>query len=491
MQQTIPARTWSWLRRNPLAPVLVIVAVVVRIHASGGLKGLIGYVLGNDPGIYFGAASGLVHGLMPYRDYTLVHPPGVAVFLAPFAWLAEVVGDPRAFAIARFSFIVLGAINTLLVYLVAAKVGRAAAIVAAAFYCVLPGPIWVERTTYLEAPMLTATLLGLLLYARKQPPRKVWLILAGIAFGIAISFKLWAAIPFLVIAIAYAMRHSIKNALWFAGSTVVAAGVIMLPFFAAAPSQMIDRILFDQAGREAVDRGLARLEYMFSVNEFQTDQASLKRQLLIVAVLVLMMVVCWIFERRSRLWVVLFGVQVLVGAGVPVFFGGYRSYYAIGLVLLAGTTAQLVWNLARRWWESQRRVPALASAAVVGLVLAGGWFFLLTERSLDPGHKAEVGLLSRTVAQGHCVSSWNPAWMIASNSLNRTLDNDCAFEVDLGGSRYGLTEAEFVQRRWEYLNSGDYVFVLRSEANAEQLTGRPRLVRNSNTVLFGPRPEGP
>lgn len=480
--------TWEWLRRNPLAPVLMVLAIVMRVHASGGLRGLASNVLGNDPGVYFGAAAGLVHGLMPYRDFTLVHPPGSAVFLAPFAWLGEHIGDQHAFATARAAFILLGAINTLLVYLVASRVGRVAAISAAAFYCVLPGPIWVERTTYLEAPMLTATLVALLVYGLKPPVLRRWLIVAGIVFGIAITFKLWAAVPFLVIAIGFGFRHSIRAALIFLASTAATAAVIMLPFFIAAPSQMIHRLIFDQIGRAPVDRGINRLGYMLSVFRFQADAHSKTVGLVLVVVLIAVMLICWLFERRSRLWVALFAVQVVVALSVPVFFGGYRAYYATGLVLVLGVIVQLVWNQSRRWWESQVRVPALVVTVVTGALVLAGLSFVVIKRPLSPGYRANVALISQTVEHARCVTAWNPEWLTASNSLSRSLSNGCDFEADVGGAKFRMNAAQYAQFRVQLFTSGDYTFVPKAEHALPALQSWPIAVKQGPALLLGPKP---
>ena len=46
---------------------------------GSGLFGIGGY----DDGVYFGSALGLVNGLMLYRDFVMLHPPGVTLALAP------------------------------------------------------------------------------------------------------------------------------------------------------------------------------------------------------------------------------------------------------------------------------------------------------------------------------------------------------------------------------------------------------------------------
>ena len=58
--------------------------------------------MGNyDDGVHFAAALGLVNGLLPYRDFLLLHPPGVVLALAPFAALSWLIGEPDAMAVSR------------------------------------------------------------------------------------------------------------------------------------------------------------------------------------------------------------------------------------------------------------------------------------------------------------------------------------------------------------------------------------------------------
>ena len=73
---------------------LAIVAFVVRLMPvllGGGLQGLHGY----DDSVDL-VARALVHGALPYRDFLLLHPPGMILGLSPFAVLGVLTGDrPR------------------------------------------------------------------------------------------------------------------------------------------------------------------------------------------------------------------------------------------------------------------------------------------------------------------------------------------------------------------------------------------------------------
>ena len=47
-----------------------------------------------DDGVYLGAALRLVHGVLPYRDFVLVQPPGLILVMTPVAALAKWTGTP-------------------------------------------------------------------------------------------------------------------------------------------------------------------------------------------------------------------------------------------------------------------------------------------------------------------------------------------------------------------------------------------------------------
>lgn len=97
-----PRAGWGW------AVSLAALAFVVRLGSvlrGGGLFGRIGY----DGSVYYAAASALARGLLPYRDFLLLHPPGIALLLLPFAALGRLVGDAGGYALARLAWFGLGA----------------------------------------------------------------------------------------------------------------------------------------------------------------------------------------------------------------------------------------------------------------------------------------------------------------------------------------------------------------------------------------------
>ena len=101
-------------------------------------------------GVYFAASQQWVHGQWPYADFLMVHPPGIVLFLAPFAALADVVPDGVAAGLARTAMSALGATSAVLVALLLRPYGRAAAIAGSVLYAVWSATVWAEWAILLE-----------------------------------------------------------------------------------------------------------------------------------------------------------------------------------------------------------------------------------------------------------------------------------------------------------------------------------------------------
>jgi hypothetical protein len=98
-----------------LAAGIVVVAAAVR---SAGLTldrawtGVVDY----DDGVYLLSAQRLAHGDLPYRGLRVRASAGVLLVLQPSAWLADVVSGPAVLAAARVLVVLLGCLNTALVW---------------------------------------------------------------------------------------------------------------------------------------------------------------------------------------------------------------------------------------------------------------------------------------------------------------------------------------------------------------------------------------
>jgi 4-amino-4-deoxy-L-arabinose transferase-like glycosyltransferase len=137
------------------------------VFRSDGFHALAGY----DQGVYYAAADAFVHGRQPYDGFLLLHPPGIMLFLSPFAALGSVTSDATGMAVARFAVILLGTLNAVLVTGIARRFGPVAAIVGGFFYAVWAPVVLLENQTRLEPLGNTCLLLALvaLLRGRAKP----------------------------------------------------------------------------------------------------------------------------------------------------------------------------------------------------------------------------------------------------------------------------------------------------------------------------------
>ena len=191
-----------------------IFALAVTVRLTGVLRAAGLYGLGNyDDGVHFAAGLGLVNGLLPYRDFLLLHPPGVVLAMAPFAASSWLIGEPDAMAVARVSWILLGGVNAILCGLVLRPLSRVAGLLAALFYALSIGAVYGEHTTLLEAPATTVLLLGLVITRLPGPGDGIHTrhyALAGLLLGLSPVLKIWGVVAVLVVVRCPALHWSVR-----------------------------------------------------------------------------------------------------------------------------------------------------------------------------------------------------------------------------------------------------------------------------------------
>ena len=167
------SRAWLWAVAVAVAAFLFRLVPVLR---GGGLFGFGNY----DDGVYYASATGFIHGLLPYRDFLLLHPPAITLLLAPFAAVAQLTSDSYGFAAARVAWMLLGAANAVLIWKILRPIGLIAAAFGGFGYAVFYPAIYSDNSTLLESPATTALLIAILLLqplvhdrlvASRQSPR--------------------------------------------------------------------------------------------------------------------------------------------------------------------------------------------------------------------------------------------------------------------------------------------------------------------------------
>ena len=234
---TLPQRSRSWLIIVGVVVAVALAARLVPMLRGGGLFGL-----GNsDDGVYYASAIALVHGQLPYRDFLLLHPPGIVVALAPFAALGRLIGEHEGFALARLGWVLLGAVNAVLVSRILRPIGLVGAALGGLCYAVLYPAVYVEWTTQLQGLGNTLLLVSLLLLSKGRTARlgtTATLILAGSLLGAAATVKIWGVVAVLLVVGWQFFALGARRAALVLGGAALGATAVCLPFFLAAPGRM-------------------------------------------------------------------------------------------------------------------------------------------------------------------------------------------------------------------------------------------------------------
>ena len=227
--------------------VVFVTALLVRlIPARHGV--LVDY----DEGVYVTGALLLGKGLVPYRDYVFLHPPGIILAVAPWA-----LGGPLfALQAARVVSSVVGALNATLV---ARLVGGRAALPIALFWVVWPEVVWSERGVYLEPLMSCAGLGALVVITRFPSLRRA--TLAGVLCGLSVLLKSWGAVWCLV-AFLSCPQPLRRRLVLCAVATVT---VLLLPFLVLSGAELMNQVVLAHVGRppDGELSRISRLREMF------------------------------------------------------------------------------------------------------------------------------------------------------------------------------------------------------------------------------------
>jgi hypothetical protein len=455
--------------RPPLLPGTVATALIAAVIAGlafwiryrlltngGGLGGDNRY----DDGVYYAAADALVHGRLPYRDFLFLQPPGIALVLAPVAWLGSVTSDPHGIVIGRTAFLALGSVNAVLVAAICRRFGPAAAIVAGVGYAVFHPAAYAERTMLLE-PVGTAGLLVALLLTQGRPARsRVAVALAGAALGLAVATKIWYIVPAVLVALLLRDRR----ALVLAGGFTATLAAAVLPFLAAAPTAFVRQVVVDQLTRipTQVWPPARRLASMLAL---RTEGHLVLLKLAVLLLVIIVLAVLALTMPEARRYVVLSAAAVAVLLASPSYFTHYGALLSPPLAITVGAGVQRLIRLLRR-------TPL--QVALVTLALLG---FALLNRHIDTdGTSVPIPAAALRPAAARvtgCVTSNDPIVLAELNVLSRDFRRGCEVWIDVTALTYdrdkmthhdGSGVPRHLNPRWQrdlraYLLSGDAVIV--------------------------------
>jgi hypothetical protein len=255
-------------------PVILVIAAATAVGLALRLWQLSrpGYLFGvteYDDGPYFGSAVRLVDGVLPYRDFILVQPPGITLLMVPAALAGKVAGTAWGMAAGRILTALASSAGIALAGLLVRHRGAPAALVACGVLAVYPDSVAAAHTVLVEPWLVLCCLAGAVAVLdgdriTASTRRLAW---GGAAFGVAGAVESWAILPVLTL---LGLCCSEGTARWrragvFAGGVAAGFAVPVLPFATLAPRRFYDSLIVAQVGPRAGVRRVpvfARLQEM-------------------------------------------------------------------------------------------------------------------------------------------------------------------------------------------------------------------------------------
>jgi len=451
-----PAAAAAWpVRPGVVIAVAALLGLGLRIFQltrPGYLTGFTQY----DDGVYIGNALRLVNGVIPYRDFAMVQPPGSMLLMVPAALVGKAFGSMSALATARILTVGADTANVVLVGLLVRHRGPLAAGVASGGYAVYPAALNASQSLFLEPWLNLFCLLGAVLLfdgdritglgasggPDRHPHRALW---AGVCFGFAATVKIWAAVPALV-AWALCARGARgvwgggqpphergdpwgspprgKAALSFAGG--FAAGIVVpcLPFEILAPSGFgrtvfVSELVQATHGRVGANPRVADITGIIGMSSVGVNPR-IWQGVMAAAVLLLFVVTAWVRARRAGFrataldWFAFVTTIVVTGMlfSPSEWYVHYAAFAGPFLVILLGLSAARFFTPRRARRDKPRKtkprnrrrrirlIPlaaVLAALAIAAMGAADGY----TVTTLDPARSLQGA--SALIPPGACV----------------------------------------------------------------------------------------
>lgn len=425
-----------------MVAVASLVAASVPLLLRGG--GISGY--GFNGAVYLSTSIHLVHGVLPYRDYVLLQPPGITVLLSPLGLLSLLTGSPTTWAVARVVMIVVTSANCVLVAVLLRRWGPVATLTGGLFLASFSLAGLVDSQVKLEPFFVFLTLLGCLaLFGETAEVMVSRSLLAGILLGLAGTIKLWAVFPAAVL-LALVVWRGREGVARFLAGLVAGFCVPVLPFVVVAPRAFFHDVVTTQLRRQvaagqrvgALDR-LQGLGYDALRGLSPTPAIGACLGAVVVAA-----VIVGLWQRRRSLRALecfAAGSSLLMVAALllPAEYFAYYAYvpaafFALLLGSSAAEAARVVDGRAgAKGWDRRR---LLAGTVALALLLSAAYFVaqlrttaqaLATSR--PPGAAA---LIAAVVPPGACVVS-NDAYPLLMADRLSAVRRGCPVVVDAEG----------------------------------------------------------
>jgi alpha-1,2-mannosyltransferase len=403
---------------------VVLVCATVALGLRLGWLLSDGHLLGvtdADDGVLFGDAIRLMHGVIPYRDFSDVQPPGSTLMMAPVALLARVTGSDWGLAIARLLTVAADVACVVVIGRLLRHRGLVTVAVACGGYAIYPDALSASRTFLLEPWLNLCCLLGAVAVFEgdRLTASRRRLLLGGIAFGFAVALKLWALLPVAVLALL--LRRRIPG---FAAGFALGCFVPSLPFWLLAPSAFTSGVFTGQFNRSH----LAAYQAASRLADLAGGHGG--RSLWIIGAGMLTLIALGYLARRPApldVYMLSCAAGAIVMLILPRLY--YSHYGSFAGAFATPVLAMAAGNLAGR----KAVIGGAALAAALVLTGVGDVVNPVQLPAVD-----SVAVAERLIPEGACVVTDAPSYTVAADRF--TASGPCPAIVDAQGTLIAMTD---------------------------------------------------
>lgn len=445
--------------------IVTLLALFLRLHElmrPGLLHGVEQY----DDGVYLGSAIRLADGVVPYRDFAIVQPPGIVLLMLPLGFLAKSTGTAAAMVIARILTACVGAVTVALTGLLVRHRGTVAVLLSAGILAVHPGTLYSSSTLLLEPWLILFCLLGALaIFERDDLTTSGWrVLLGGVAIGFAGAIKAFALFPALALLVILLAAARWRRTAIYLGGLVIGFAVPSLPFLILSGQRFINEVIVAQLQRTDVSQVpvTLRMITLFGTPylNLSADQVRYAAALIVLSVAICMVASSLLARRPPPMldwWAMIASAVAFGGFLIPAdFYEHYAGAFAPFLALAIGlSVGRLVNVLAGHTPEGAsghtparalgrpRRTPTARAAVITGAgavaAVALVTWMAVTDVNHERLHAAPLHLASvrRAIPPGACVLADEVSVTIMVDRFTSRVPG-CSRMVDSLGTDLGL-----------------------------------------------------
>jgi alpha-1,2-mannosyltransferase len=437
-----------------VAPGLLAAALqTFRILRPGGLLSGGSY----DTSVYLGSAIRMVHGVLPYRDFVELQPPGLPLVLSPFALVSFLAGSRGALMALSAAQPLLAAANVVLAGRLVHHRGWPTVLAVGLLVALSPGMYAALMDGQLE-PLIDLLSLAALLVAFRGDRLAAGrpMAVAGVLWGLATSILLAAAIPLAAMALLCAGRPR-RRLLPLAAGAAAGFAVTFLPFLASARGGLVGDTLLTALHRAS---GSTRTALSTRVADIGFYGAHDTVGAIVLSALVLVAILGLALPRRrlSPLEGFALASTVLMGAAqlaVTRYYPHYAAmlipYLALLAVLASGRLVFLAGGGRRpgRWrpWLAGALATAVAMAAIVPAL----------ERYESSRWVNIAPNVDAVIPRGGCAVAEHVQDLIESDRFLSTRPGCTDFVDSYGTTLVHQAPHDFVESYTDILEHADYV----------------------------------